>query len=42
MENEFDQLNEETKQAIKDSFEHPERGERYEFLEKLKEALKKC
>lgn len=39
MENEFDRLNEETKQAIKDSFEHPERGERYESFEEFKEAI---
>lgn len=28
-----DELNEETKQAIKDSFEHPERGKRFSSIE---------
>lgn len=31
--------NEETEQAIKESFEHPERGERYESFEDFKEAI---
>ena len=36
-----DDLNEETEQAIKDSFEHPEHGTHYDSIEDLKADLEK-